>query len=100
MESNHSHGHRHSNEDMLSVEQAFDQILEVFGPLNSESKPILDTIGQILSSDVKSPIEIPPLDNSGMDGYAVIFDDIKGANEGSPITVSYTHLTLPTICSV
>ena len=87
MESNHSHGHRHSNEDMLSVEQAFDQILEAFRPLNSESKPILDTIGQILSSDVKSPIEIPPLDNSGMDGYAVIFDDIKGANEASPITL-------------
>ena len=87
MESIHSHGHRHSNEDMLSVEEAFDRILKAFQPLNSESKPILETVGQILHGDVKSPIDIPPLDNSGMDGYAVLFDDIQGADEKNPITL-------------
>ena len=87
MESIHSHGHRHSNEDMLSVEEAFDRILKAFQPLNAESKPILETVGQILHSDVKSPIDIPPLDNSGMDGYAVLFDDIQGADENNPITL-------------
>ena len=87
MESIHSHGHRHSNEDMLSVEEAFDRILKAFQPLNAESKPILETVGQILHGDVKSPIDIPPLDNSGMDGYAVLFDDIQGADEKNPITL-------------
>ena len=87
MEPIHSHGHRHSNEDMLSVEQAFERILQTFQPLNSESKPILETMGQVLSDDVRSPIDIPPLDNSGMDGYAVIFNDIRGSSETHPTTL-------------
>ena len=80
----HSHGHGHVHEDMLSVEEAFARIMECFSPLGHERKPILDCLGQVLAEDVTSPLDLPPLANSGMDGYAVIQRDIRGASGETP----------------
>ncbi|MYC28900.1 MAG: molybdopterin molybdotransferase MoeA [Chloroflexi bacterium] len=80
----HDHGHRHVDEDMLSVEEAYRQIMACFSPLEVEEKPILDCLGQTLAVDVHSPLALPPLANSGMDGYAVRREDIAGASEASP----------------
>ena len=80
----HDHGHRHVDEDMLSVEEAYRQIMACFAPLEVEEKPILDCLGQTLATEVRSPLALPPLANSGMDGYAVRRDDIVGASEISP----------------
>ena len=80
----HDHGHRHVDEDMLSVEEAYRQIMACFSPLDVEEKPILDCMGQTLAVDVHSPLALPPMANSGMDGYAVRRDDIAGASESSP----------------
>jgi molybdopterin molybdotransferase len=75
-------------EDMLSVEDAFDRIIGCFGPLEAEEKPILECLGQVLATDVRSPLDLPPLANSGMDGYAVRQEDIRGASSGSPRKLS------------
>ena len=72
---------------MLSVEEAFDRILGFFNVLKPESKPILDALGQVLTQDISSPVDIPPLANSAMDGYAVMAADIKGATESSPVVL-------------
>ncbi len=80
----HDHGHRHVGEDLLSVEEAYRQIMACFSPLEIEEKPILDCLGQTLAVDVRSPLALPPLANSGMDGYAVRRDDIAGSSEVSP----------------
>ena len=65
------HGHRHYDEAMLSVEEALERILSVFHVLEREEKPILEAIGQVLAEDVVSRFDIPPLNNSAMDGFAV-----------------------------
>lgn len=80
----HDHGHSHVEEDMLSVEDAFARIMACFRPLEAEEKPILECLGQVLAADVRSPLDLPPLANSGMDGYAVHQEDIKGASSESP----------------
>ena len=80
----HEHGHSHVGEDMLSVEEAYRQIMACFAPLQEEEKPILDCLGQTLAVDVHSPLALPPMANSGMDGYAVRRDDIAGASADSP----------------
>ena len=69
---------------MLSVEEARSRILELFQPLESERKPILEALGQVLAEDVVSPMSIPPLANSAMDGYAVQFKDVAGATSDNP----------------
>ena len=80
----HDHGHRHVGEDLLSVEDAYRQIMACFAPLEVEEKPILECLGRTLAIDVRSPLALPPLANSGMDGYAVRREDIVGASEESP----------------
>ena len=83
-EPTHSHGHGHVDEDMLSVEQAYDRVMASFQALEVEEKPLLDCIGQVLAEDVKSPLALPPLANSGMDGYALRHSDIAGASHDNP----------------
>ncbi|MFC1907646.1 gephyrin-like molybdotransferase Glp [Chloroflexota bacterium] len=69
---------------MISVEQALEKILGYVDVLEAEESPILDTLGLVLAEDVVSTMDVPPLDNSAMDGYAVIAEDIRGAGEQSP----------------
>jgi len=69
---------------MISVEEAFEKILSYVEVLEPERKPILDCLGQVLAEDVYSDIDIPPLDNSAMDGYALRAEDTRGAGETSP----------------
>ncbi len=83
-------GHGHSHADMLSVEDAFERVMAYFHPLEAEEKPLLQALGQVLAEDVRSPIRIPPMDNSAMDGYAVRHEAIAGAGEGSPRRIRVT----------
>ncbi len=69
---------------MLSVEEALQKILDEVDMLEAESVPILESLGQVLAEDVKSDINVPPLDNSAMDGYAVRSADTKGASPQTP----------------
>ena len=69
---------------MLSVEQALERILGYVCVLEVEQSPILDCLGQVLAEDVYATVDIPPLDNSAMDGYAVRSEDTCGATEQSP----------------
>jgi len=69
---------------MISVEEALDKILQEVNVLEEEKVPILDALGQVLAEDIKSDITVPPLDNSAMDGYAVLSQDTVGASDTSP----------------
>jgi len=75
---------------MVSVEEALQKILSCIEALEPETKPILDCLGQVLAEDIRSTIDIPPLDNSAMDGYAVKAEDMRGASEASPKILSVT----------
>ena len=69
---------------MISVEQALDKILGYVDVLEDEDSPILECLGQVLAEDVYSSLNVPPLDNSAMDGYAVQYRDTRGASRHSP----------------
>ena len=82
------HSHRHYGEAMLSVEDAMERILRHFHALQTESKPLLDALGQTLAEDALANHDIPPLDNSAMDGYAIQAADVRGASADTPVTLS------------
>ena len=84
MADSHKHGHGHRHADMLSVEDAYERIMAYFNPLDVEEKSALDALGQVLADDVVSPFYLPPLDNSAMDGYAILQSDIVGVSPDSP----------------
>ena len=82
--STHEHGHRHVEQDMLSVEEAYQRIMSSFSPLEPVDMPLLETLGHVLAEDITSPLDLPPLANSGMDGYAVRSDDVANASSDHP----------------
>jgi len=65
---------------MISVDEALERILSFVDVLEPEEKPVLDALGQVLAEDVASPIDVPPLDNTAMDGYAVRAADTETAS--------------------
>ncbi|MBI2936227.1 MAG: molybdopterin molybdotransferase MoeA [Chloroflexi bacterium] len=69
---------------MLSVEEAQERLLAFFHVLDAEEKPILEALGQTLAEDISASFDIPPWDNSAMDGYALRHQDIIGASPSSP----------------
>jgi len=69
---------------MIPVEEALKKVLSYVEVLEPEQKPILSCRGQVLAEDVHSTIDIPPLDNSAMDGYALRAEDTRGASQSSP----------------
>lgn len=72
---------------MISVEEALAYVLRHFQPLEPERVPLLESLDRVLTDDIVSDINVPPFNNSAMDGYAVIADDIANASREYPITL-------------
>jgi molybdopterin molybdotransferase len=72
---------------MLSVEETRERILGFFHVLEPETRPILESQGQVLAEDVVGRFDVPPLDNSAMDGYAVQAGGVQGATVDSPVVL-------------
>ena len=77
--------HKHHHADMLSVEEARDKILDVFNPLDMKEIPVIESLNLTLAEDIHSTINIPPFNNSAMDGYALKASNIKNATCESPV---------------
>lgn len=73
---------------MISVEEALERILAQFKVLEEEERPLLEALGQVLSRDIISGVNVPQLTNSAMDGYAVRAEDTRGANKTTPRVLS------------
>lgn len=52
---------------------------------------LADAEGLVLAADVIAPITLPVFDNSGMDGYAVLADDVAGASSDHPVSLPVTE---------
>lgn len=62
----------------LSVTQATQRISGLVSPItDSEIRPLRDTLDHVLSDGIISPIDVPPHNNSAMDGYAIYGADIS-----------------------
>ena len=64
---------------MLSVSQAIGTLLEHAAcRVERVSLPLLEARGRVLAEDIRAPIDVPPADNSAMDGYALRHADWPG----------------------
>ncbi len=70
---------------MITVEKALQSIFLNFRPLGLEKVNILDARARVIGEDVFATRNIPPADNSAMDGYAVRHVDTKGATRVNPL---------------
>lgn len=69
---------------MLQVEEARRVILENTSMLESETVDISLCLNRVLTEDVYACENIPPFNNSAMDGYAVISSAISSASREKP----------------
>ncbi len=66
---------------MLSFDEALSSLLAAARPVEaSEELPTLEACGRVLAQDLKSALDVPPMDNTQMDGYAVRVADLGGAS--------------------
>ena len=72
---------------MHSVEETVARILADISPVELETVALRDGLGRVLARDVRSPIALPPWDNSSMDGYAVRSEDVRHATTESPVVL-------------
>ncbi len=72
-------------ETLLSVESARNIILEKFQIKNSDQVPLTASIGRVLSEDIFAILNLPPFNNSSMDGYAVISANVQNASNEKPV---------------
>ena len=64
------------NKGLLSVDEALSQMLAQAKPVaDIEEVPTLEATGRVLARAQRSTMDVPPMDNSAMDGYAVRIAD-------------------------
>ena len=72
---------------MIKFNDALNKVLGNTKILGKEKVMITDALGRVLAEDIYADRDNPPADNSGMDGFAVRYEDIKGATEENPVVL-------------
>jgi molybdopterin molybdotransferase len=70
---------------MIAVNEALDKILSRIAPLGFERVSVLDGLSRVIAEDMIASRDLPPYDNSGMDGYAVRHEDVRNASKKRPV---------------
>ncbi|MER6303257.1 gephyrin-like molybdotransferase Glp [Kitasatospora sp. NPDC001539] len=71
-----------------TVDEHLADVLSAVGPLPAIELQLLDAQGCRLEEDVVADGDLPPFDNSSMDGYAVRTADTEGATDTYPSVLS------------
>ncbi len=74
--------------ELLSIGDAQKKILKDIKTCFTERLHLRNCYGRVLAEDLKAPFSIPPHNNSAMDGYAFMFNDIE--YKKNPITLAVT----------
>ncbi|MCF8467510.1 MAG: molybdopterin molybdotransferase MoeA [Sneathiella sp.] len=76
--------------EMISAAEAFDKIAKAATRIvSTELCPLSDCAGRILAKDIFAPVNVPPADNSAVDGFAFSFSDYEN-NPGHPRGIAGT----------
>lgn len=72
---------------MLPLEDAQALLLSHIQPLDAETVSLHEAGHRIAAVDLPAPIDLPPFDNSAMDGFAIRAADVATARAASPVTL-------------
>lgn len=70
---------------MKSVAEAYAEVLAAFEPLGCERVALHEALGRFTARPLIAPFDLPPFDNSAMDGYALRAADVARASAASPV---------------
>jgi molybdopterin molybdotransferase len=69
---------------LLSVDEARARILSHFQPVDAETLPLVECASRVLAQDIAATTDLPPFDNSSMDGFAIRVADLVDVSAVSP----------------
>ncbi len=72
---------------LLSVQAAQKRILSLLESVEPENLPLTECTNRVLAEDIAAAADLPPFDNSAMDGFAVRSADVAAASPASPRTL-------------
>ncbi|MFC6670976.1 gephyrin-like molybdotransferase Glp [Marinobacterium aestuariivivens] len=65
---------------LIPVEEAIEALLADTVPLSGrETVALADALGRVLAEAPRAAVDVPPADNSAMDGYACRLEDVEGS---------------------
>jgi molybdopterin molybdotransferase len=73
---------------MIPVQEARDIILQAIPVLGTECVDLLSAVGRVLAEDIIARHDVPPHNNSAMDGYAVRAEDVQTASSDHPVELT------------
>ncbi len=72
---------------MLTAQEALDKLLSAARPVSEiETRSTLDVTGRVLAADQLSQLDVPPMENTQMDGYAVRAADCASGQASLPVS--------------
>lgn len=71
--------------DLIAFDDARAKVLDRLRPLPPRRVPLSDALGCVLAEDVVAGEDLPPFANSAMDGFALRSEDVRAADEDSPV---------------
>jgi molybdopterin molybdotransferase len=71
--------------DLIAFEEARARVLDRLRPLPPRRVPLTEALGCVLAEDVAAGEDLPPFANSAMDGFALRSEDVRGADQSSPV---------------
>ena len=72
---------------MLSLPQALERLVAGTTALaDTETVSTFDALGRVLAAEVRSQLDVPPHDNTSMDGYALRVADVPAAGTVLPVS--------------
>lgn len=78
---------------LLSLDDAREKLLASIQALSEhEDIPVSEAIGRTVATDVRAGVDLPPADNSAMDGYALAADNDQVIRSGASFRVVRTVL--------
>ncbi len=73
--------------EVVSAEEAkrrFENGLDL-SPRGTQTIALSDALGRVLIADILAPLDVPPFDRSGVDGFALRASDTTGASDSTPL---------------
>ncbi len=74
---------------LMSLDDALARLMQAVRPFEAAQAlqvSTFDALGRVLAADVRSLVDVPPADNSAMDGYAMRCADVPAAGTMLPVS--------------
>ena len=78
-----------ARQPLISLDDALAKLMQAVRPFDAaqaQQVSTFDALGRVLAAEVRSAVDVPPADNSAMDGYAMRCADVPAAGTTLPVS--------------